>query len=183
MGADWVSLFDGKTLTGWHATGKAEWRADRGVLAGNQGPNGEEGDLYTDQTWKDFELEVEFQVRWPANTGIWFRRTSKQPGYQADILDDAGYPDALSGSLYAMGVGFIAKNGDRSTVRKDGWNTMTIRATGNQFTIGLNGKTVVQKEDSRFPEPGSIGIQIHQGNKFKGMEVRIRKLRLRPLGG
>jgi hypothetical protein len=120
-------------------------------------------------------------VRWPANSGIWFRRSSSQPGYQADILDDPGIPGALSGSFYAMGVGFLVKNSDRDSVNQEDWNQLRVRAVGEEVTIGLNGKTVVEARDSRFLKPGSIGIQIHAGDGFKGMEIRVRNIRLRAL--
>ena len=183
----WVSLFDGKTLTGWHAEGKADWSVKNGAIIGREGPGDSPGDLYTDREWADFEFECEYKVVWPANTGIWFRRSATQPGYQADILDEPkAYPDALSGSIYAMKKGdqkqgFIAKNGDSSSVKKEGWNRMGIIAVGDQLTIIMNGKKVVQTRDSRFLQPGSIGIQVHPGEQFKGMEVAVRKIRIRPI--
>ncbi|MCL5746208.1 MAG: DUF1080 domain-containing protein [Acidobacteria bacterium] len=33
----WVSLFDGKSLDGWRAEGKAVWSAENGTLIGRQG--------------------------------------------------------------------------------------------------------------------------------------------------
>ncbi len=139
----WISLFDGKTLNGWRAEGKADWSARGGAMVGRQGPGNTPGDLYTNAEWADFELECEFKVQWPANSGIWFRRSATQPGYQADILDEAAYPDAFSGSLYAMGKGFLVKNTDPASIDKNGWNRMRIRAAGEEIVIGLNGKTVV----------------------------------------
>lgn len=183
----WVSLFDGKSLAGWRAEGKAEWSAKDGAIVGHQGPGETPGDLYTERQWADFEFECEYKVVWPANTGIWFRVSATQLGYQADILDEPkAYPDALSGSLYAMRQGdqkqgFIAKNGDATSVKKEGWNRLGIIAIGDELTVLMNGKKVVQTRDSRFPQPGSIGIQVHPGKQFQGMEVQVRKLRLRPI--
>jgi hypothetical protein len=45
----------------------------------------------------------------------------------------------------------------------------------------LNGKEVVRTRTTSQPGPGSIGIQVHAGKQFSGMEVRVRNLRLRPL--
>lgn len=183
----WVSLFDGKSLDGWRAEGKAVWSAENGTLIGRQGPGETPGDLYTERQWKDFEFECEYKVAWPANTGIWFRVSATQPGYQADILDEPkAYPDALSGSLYAMRQGnykqgFIAKNGDPTTMKKEDWNRLGIIAIGDELTVIMNGKKVVQTRDSRFPQAGSIGIQVHPGQQFKGMEVAVRKIRIRPV--
>jgi hypothetical protein len=39
----------------------------------------------------------------------------------------------------------------------------------------------VDIRDGTFRGPGSIGIQIHKGKAFEGMEVRLRKLRIRAL--
>jgi hypothetical protein len=137
--------------------------------------------LYTEKEWADFELECEFMVVWPANSGVWFRRSAAQPGYQADILDEKAYPDTFSGSLYAMGKGFLVKNSDPKSVRKDGWNRLRMSAIGEEIVIVLNGRTVVKARDNLFRKPGSIGIQVHPGEQYKSMEIRVRKIRLRPV--
>ena len=177
----WKSLFDRKTLNGWRAEGNASWSVRDGAIVGRQGPGHTPGDLYTQEEWADFELECDFRVHWPANSGIWFRRSAAQPGYQADILEEAAYPDAFSGSLYAMGKGFLVKNTDPASVHKNGWNRLRIRAAGDQIVIGLNGKTVVSTRDSRFLKTGSIGIQVHPGKQFEVMEIEVKNIRLRPV--
>jgi hypothetical protein len=180
-GSDWLSLFDGKTLGGWKAEGDADWRVQDGAIVGAQGSGAKGGDLFTEKRWTDFELEAEWKMRWPGNSGIWFRHSGPKTGYQADFLDQAGLPGVLSGSLYCAGKMFIAENRDPATVNKDGWNRLRIRAAGDHIIIEQNGKTVVQVRDKTFPGAGSIGIQVHTGATLQGMEVRIRKLRLRPL--
>lgn len=177
----WISLFDGKSLAGWRAEGQADWSVRDDAILGRQGPGAAPGDLYTEREWADFELECEFKVVWPANSGIWFRRSATQPGYQADILDEPSYPDAFSGSLYAMGKGFLVKNSDPMSVHKNDWNRLRISAIGEEIIIALNGKTVVKSRDSLFLRPGSIGIQVHPGDQFQGMQIWVRKIRLRPV--
>jgi len=49
--AKWVSLFNGKDLTGWTVRGKATWSVEDGVLVGIGGM----GHIYTDATAEDFE--------------------------------------------------------------------------------------------------------------------------------
>ena len=179
----WISLFDGKTLDGWRAEGNAAWAVQDGAIVGRQGPDNAAGDLYTRGEWADFELECEYKVAWPANSGIWFRRNADQPGYQADILDEKDYPNTCSGSLYAMNTGFIAKNSDPATVNTDGWNMLRMSAVREEIVIALNGKTGVQTRDNRFPRPGSIGIQVHPGQVFGAMQIWVRNIRLRPVSG
>jgi hypothetical protein len=179
--AEWKSLFDGKTLKGWEAQGKAAWSVEDGAIVGRQGPGGSAGDLFTQEPWSDFEFEAEWKMRFPGNSGIWFRYMGPKAGYQADFLDQSSHPGVLSGSLYCMGKAFIAENRDASSVNKDGWNRIRIRASGDEILIQQNGKKVVQVRDSTFRGPGSFGIQIHAGKDFENMEVRIRNVRVRPL--
>jgi hypothetical protein len=181
LAAGYKSLFDGKTLKGWKTDGKAEWTVEQGAIVGRQGPGTAGGDLYTNEQWVNFDLQLQFNVHWPANSGIWFRRSPSQPGYQADILDQPNYPDTFSGSLVAMGTGFLAKNADSRSVKKQGWNGLRIRVTGDSIVIFVNGKQVVSTRDSKFLKPGSIGIEVHPGSPFQGMEIRVRHVRLKRL--
>lgn len=177
----WVSLFDGKTLAGWRVEGQADWKVQDGAIVGRQGAGSTGGDLYTEREWADFELEAEFKMSSPGNSGIWFRRGPAQPGYQIDLIDEAAHPGILSGSLYAMSKGFLAKNSDPGTIRKNGWNRVRLLVVGDGITIVMNGKTVVKTNDSSFLKPGSIGIQVHQGESVRNMEIRIRKMHIRSL--
>lgn len=177
----WTPLIAGSSLAAWQAEGKADWKVEDGAIVGRQGPGGTEGDLFTRERWTDFELEAEWRMRWPGNSGIWFRWMGPKTGYQADFLDQPSHPGVLSGSLYCMGKAFIAENRDASSIHRDGWNRTRIVAQGDHFVIEMNGKKVVDVHDSAFAGPGSIGIQIHAGKAFDGMEVRVRNLRIRPL--
>jgi len=169
------------SLAGWRAEGRARWSVEGGELVGRQGPNGEEGDLFSEAQYGDCELRCEWRMRYPGNSGVWFRVAGPRTGYQADFLDQASHPGVLAGSLYCMGKAFIAENRDASTVNREGWNRLVIRAAGDHIVIRQNGKTVVDIRDGTFRGPGSIGIQIHKGKTFEGMEVRLRKLRIRAL--
>jgi hypothetical protein len=177
----WEKPFDGKSLKGWKATGKAGWSAEDGCLVGRQGPHGEAGDLFSEKEWSDFEMEAEWRMKWPGNSGLWFRVGGPRSGYQADFLDQPSHPGVLSGSLYCMGKAFIAENRDASSVNRDGWNRLRIVARGPEITIWQNGIQTIQVKDSTFPGPGGIGLQVHAGKDFTGMEVRLRNLRIRAL--
>lgn len=177
----WISLLDGKTLTGWRTEGRADWTVRDGAIVGRPGAGGGVGELLTEKQWTNFELEAEWSMRWPGNSGIWFRYSGPNSAYQADILEEPSYPGVLSGSLYCMGKAFIAKNGDVKSIHKDGWNKLRIRAVGDSITIEQNGRKVVDIRDNTFPGPGSVGIQVHTGKQFANMEIRVRKIRLREL--
>ena len=177
----WQNLIEGNSLKGWRTTGNAVWKVEGGELIGRQGPKGEAGDLFSEGQWKNFELECEWRMRFPGNSGVWFRVGAPRTGYQADFLDQSSHPGVLSGSLYCMGKAFIAENRDPQSVNRDGWNQLRIRAMGDQIRIEQNGRKVVEIADSSFPGAGSVGLQVHAGKQFDGMEVRVRKFRIREL--
>ena len=178
----WISLIQQSTLDGWQTEGNAAWSVDKGTMVGRQGPGGSAGDIFTKQRWTDFELEAEWKMHWPGNSGIWFKWSGGKTGMQADFLDEpASYPNVYSGSLYCMGKAFIAKNSDTASVNHDGWNRIRIVVRGEHIVIEQNGRKVVDVRESSFPGPGSIGIQAHAGKAFADMEIRVRKLRIREL--
>src|SRR5689334_8741646 len=141
-GSGWIPLI-GNSLAGWKREGKADWSIQDGAIVGKQGAGGAGGDLFTEKQWTNFELTAEWKMRWPGNSGIWFRWSGPGTGYQADFLDQPSHPGVLSGSLYCMGKAFIAENRDAATVDKNGWNRLRIRAAGDLIGIEQNGKTVV----------------------------------------
>jgi hypothetical protein len=179
--AEWQPLLEGKTLAGWKALGNAAWAVEDGSIIGRQGPGGAAGDLFTEARWADFEFEAEWRMKFPGNSGIWFRWMGPNTGYQADFLEQSSHPGVLSGSLYCMGKAFIAENRDASSVKKDGWNRIRIVVKGSDIVIEQNGKQVVHVVDTTFRGPGSLGIQVHSGKAFEGMEVRVRNARVRSL--
>ena len=75
-----------------------------------------------------------------------------------------------------------SNNLDESLENRDGWNNVRIRVNGDSITMWLNGKKVSNCNDDTFSK-GKIGIQVHGGNKVKGMEIVIKSMEIRALGG
>src|SRR5215469_7209621 len=68
----WISLFNGKDLTGWTVHGKATWSVQDGVLVGIGGM----GHIYSDVACSDFEAKGLFRVTnlgATPNSGFYFR--------------------------------------------------------------------------------------------------------------
>ena len=174
-----TELFNGRDLEGWRQEGKARWEVRDGVLVGQQGPGNTPGDLLTEASFDDFELQVKFRVQWPANSGVWYRYQSPQRAFQADILE---YKDPLAwtGTLYCSGKMFIAINKDPQLVDRDGWNTFLIRVCGDRHVIFLNGTEVADVRDDSS-DKGRIGFQIHAGDEFAKMRLFVKQVSLRPL--
>src|SRR5678810_941842 len=61
--ADWRTLFDGKNLDGWKPEGSAKWRVEDGIIVGGQdGDPKKSGLLCTKDSFKDFELTLDFMI-------------------------------------------------------------------------------------------------------------------------
>ena len=176
-GGDWTPLFNGKDLSGWTETGDAIFKVEDGHLIGTQ-TDGKGGDLWTEKTWADFELRATYRVEWPANSGIWFRYDGKK-GYQYDILKWPN-PVAYSGSLYCPGKLFITRNLNEALENPEGWNKARILANGTELMLWLNGVKVGQIRDDTLSK-GKLGIQVHPGEKFKGMKIIFKSMEIRPL--
>jgi hypothetical protein len=75
--AGWILLFDGKTMDGWVDTRQANppgdsWGIEDGCLKALKHPKINE-DLFTKQTFRDFELEFDWRISLAGNSGIKYR--------------------------------------------------------------------------------------------------------------
>lgn len=170
---DWTPLFNGKDLSGWQQKGNGVYGVEDGCLVGTQ-TDGKGGDLFTTNEWANFEVRFTYKVKWPANSGVWFR-----DAYQFDILKYAN-PVAYSGTLYCPGKMFITKNDNESLEKRDDWNEGRIFAAGDHLVLWLNGHKVSDCRDTTHPK-GKVGIQVHGGEQMKGMKIFIKRIEIRPV--
>jgi len=85
----WVSLFNGKDLTGWVKVGGEQWTVEDGTIHGVGVTKGY-GYLMTEKHYKDFDLAIRFQCATGDNSGV-FYRTGFKPG-TADVAEGCGPP-------------------------------------------------------------------------------------------
>lgn len=177
------SLFNGESLDGWsrkavHGGQGGIWTVENGVLVANQAPDHTGGLLGTDETFGDFEIELEFTADDPVDTGL-FLRTRADNGYGYQVTIDY-HRTGFVGSLYAPGAGnFLAQYPDwRSAYRTDGWNHLRARIVGEPAHISawLNGVQTLNFQDTiaRYPREGYIGLQVHGGAGSWGENSRAR---------
>ena len=84
----WTLLFDGKTLNGWTRTGKAEWSVKDGAIALRSDDN---GNLFTNDTYDNFQLKLEFRTTPDVNSGVFLRYTPAQPNAKKEGGGMPGY--------------------------------------------------------------------------------------------
>ncbi|WP_121354193.1 3-keto-disaccharide hydrolase [Flavisolibacter nicotianae] len=150
--AGWVSLFDGKTTSGWHTYNKtgvgSAWKAEDGVLhldakGKKEGLQG--GDIVTDQEFENFHLKYDWKIAPNGNSGVIFY-SKEDPQYSAmwntgpemQVLDNNGHPDAKiikhrAGDLYDL---ITAKEAVKPVGE---WNTAEIVANKGKLDFYLNG--------------------------------------------
>ena len=173
----WISLFNGKDLTGWTPHGKATWSVENGVLVGIGGM----GHIYTDATCSDLEFKGMFRISEmgsKANSGLYFRANPPADnvdgfprGYEAQICNNQ---DAYTGWLWKPG-----KPTGKATalLTKDGeWFRYRIRAVGEHIQFWINDQLVMTYDDAEF-KSGHFAIQGHN----PGMKIEAKDLLYRDL--
>jgi len=161
-----VSLFDGKTLTGWKGAVDGYLVEEEAIVCDPK----KGGFLYTDKEYGDFVLKLEFKLTPGANNGIGIRTPDKgDPAYvgmELQVLDDtAKQYEKLKeyqyhGSIYGV---VPAKRGHQKPVGE--WNTQVVTVKGKQVTVVLNGETIVDADIEKASTPKTI-----DGNKHPGLE-------------
>ncbi len=126
-----VKIFNGKDVTGWHATGTNQWIVENGVLKSpHSGSN-----LVSDNSYTDFKLHIEFRYPPESNSGVYLRGR-----YEVQIEDrDTTHPDVDHiGAIY----GFIAP-GEKVAKNANEWQSYDITLVGRMVTVVFNGVTVI----------------------------------------
>lgn len=156
-----IRLFDGKSLSGWHALGNNQWMAESGILRSpRSGAN-----LVTDESFSDFKLHIEFRYPKGSNSGVYLRGR-----YEVQINDSYGL-DAAVGELGAV-YGFISPV-EQVAKAPGEWQTYDITLVGRLVTVVANGKTIICNQeipgitggalDSKEDAPGPLQLQGDHG--------------------
>ncbi|WP_299528998.1 DUF1080 domain-containing protein [Ulvibacterium sp.] len=164
----WRLLWDGQTTDGWRGAKLNKfpdkgWEIKEGTLTvlasgGAESRNG--GDIVTLDSFKDFELSVDFKISEGANSGIKYfvdselnKGEGSAIGMEFQVLDDKAHPDAKQG-----------KNGNRTV----GSLYDLIRAENSDSSRGKNFKGVGKWNNARIVVKG--GHVQHWLNQIKVVE-------------
>lgn len=190
---EFVSLFDGKTLSGWQSPAKP---GDRYVVKDGllTAPPGTGGNLITAKQYANFVFRFEYRIEPGGNSGIGIRYPgtgdSAYVGMEIQILDDTHQrykgmlrPEQHTGSIYGV---VPARTGFQKPAGE--WNEEEILADGSHIRITLNGVVIVDFDLSLVKEPevlkqhpglrrpaGYIGMLGHQ-SRAEFRNIRIREL-------
>jgi len=123
--AGFVSLFDGKSLNGWHISAQTghsrvtgnksggTWEVHDGAITGTQDVPGNGGIVITDQEYGDFEVVLEMNNDFGPDSGLFLRSTEGGKAYQAMIdYHDKGnlmgvYGEGMGGKPHVRNFSFL----------------------------------------------------------------------------
>ena len=200
---NWISLFDGQSMTGWRFFKNREnnsWEIKEGTLhCKSESAADNRADFVTKGKYKDFELSLQWKIAKGSNSGIMYRVSEKYdapyltgPEYQ--LIDDRGYPEALT-PKQKTGADYDMMPAGNSPIKPAGeWNQTKILVKGNHVEHWLNGVKLFEfeqfsdewlkrKENSKWKDAkgygavkkGYICLQDH-GGEIWFKEIQIRKL-------
>lgn len=169
----WQLLFDGKTLDGWTASSKANWRVRKGKIVVSKG---EPGLLHTVEEYDNFVLKTDFRSEPGANSAVFIRSPAfptetTNSCYEiniADIDDLQPYHPYPTGSL----VSLARCEGNHDTTA---WQRFEIAAEGGHITVSIDGRKVLYYQDPYPKETGYVGLQFNRG------QVEFRNIKLKPI--
>lgn len=169
-----VSLFDGKTLTGWKGATEGH-TAENGLLV-CQKKGG--GNLFTVKEFGDFVFRFEYKLEPGGNNGVSVR------GHEIQILDDdaPGHKNLKDcqyhGSIYCK---VPAKRGH--TKKAGEWNSEEIVVKGTQWKVTVNGVVVVDADIAKVEGLEAVAKRTKAPLGFlgHGSRVEFRNLRIKEL--
>lgn len=185
----WVSLFNGKDLTGWKV---GENPGTFTVKDGAIVANGPRSHLYYDgpfrnHTFRNFELKVDVMTMPGANGGIYILTEYQEKGwpgkgFEVQVNNSYANDKRRTGSLYEVQDVFEQLVPDKT------WFTEHIIVKGDTIVVRVNDKEVVRwtqppdwQGTKGFPErkiaPGTIALQGHD----PGSTTYYRNIQIRPL--
>lgn len=203
-----VSLFNGKDLSGWHGQGhfdprqlekmspeeraakqkkddenlKKHWKVDGGVIVND----GHGVYLTTDKMYGDFELLVDWKMMQPnGDSGVYLRGCP-----QVQIWDPANPKEKRNGAHHGSGGLWNNNEGSEGRfplVKADKpigqWNTFRIRMVGQRVTVHSNGQLVVDNAvmHNFFDRSQPIFEQGVIQLQTHGSEMRFRNIFLREI--
>ncbi len=153
----WISLFDGKSLAGWHGYNKTgtvtNWDIENGALVClGAAADAHGGDIASDATYENFELKWEWKIDKGGNSGVMYHvvegekyHAPYETGPEYQMIDDIDFPEKLeewqkTGADYAMNL-----TNDKKKLKPVGeWNTSKIVFNKGHVEHWLNGEKIVE---------------------------------------
>lgn len=184
-----ISLFNGKDLTGWAGDVENYEVTDDGTIRCKPRKG---GNLYTEQEFSDFIVKLEIKLPPGGNNGLAIRYPGKgNPAYQGmtelQVLD-TGYRGKLDDRQY-HGSAYGMVPAAKGYLRPAGvWNYQEVTVKGSKIKVELNGTIILNTDLSKVTEymggsahPGKTLTKGHFGFAGHNDPVEFRNIWIKPL--
>jgi len=187
----YTNLVQGSSKRGWTKRGgDAVYDVSSGVVTGETRPNTPNTFLCTNDTYRDFILELEYKVDDELNSGVQIRSNAlpmyqnrRVHGYQVEIdPSDRGWSAGIYDEARRGWLATLADHPrERSAFKPGEWNRLRVIARGDMMRTYLNDVPVAVLHDGSTAE-GFIGLQVHGvGSREDPLHVQWRDIRIRAL--
>jgi hypothetical protein len=184
-----VSLFNGKDLTGWSVKGgNAKYAVVDGTIVGTVNDTQRNTFLCCEKEYENFIFKVEFKFDQNFNSGIQFRSKARPEGDRQEVY---GYQyemeaNGMTGAVYDESrrnrwlnvVTEQLTEKTKSAFKQGEWNEIEIQCAGPSIRTWLNGQLISDFYDTAT-DRGFFGLQVHAANQ-QG-QVRWRNIRVKEL--
>lgn len=157
------SVFNGKNFANWvEPENNIYWTVKDGILHVKNGPDKKGSILWTEETFGDFVVQLDFKMGdGTVDSGI-FMRGDGADAPQIQIGESGSLKRDMTASPYVPKQGYpVEAEGIEDLLKPDAWNTMKAQAIGNVYTVWLNGKKVMTYTLENAKLQGPIGLQLH----------------------
>jgi hypothetical protein len=171
---DWISLFDGRSLAGWHPEQGAKWHVSAGALTGDAG---DDGWLRSDGQFTNFLLKIEYRNSPKGNSGI-FLRATKESNLSDPSNPAGGYELQINNEDEKWATGSIENFMQRLmpvNPAPNQWHAYEVELRGDHVTAMLDGAKVLDGHHAKF-KVGYIGLQHHKDNKIEFRNINLKRL-------
>lgn len=181
-----VKIMDGKTFNGWKIADESAkaWKVQDGAFVAQ----GSRSHLYyvgDEKPFKNFELKVDVMTEPGSNGGIYFHTKYQESGWPR-----AGFEcqvNVTQGDWIKTGSLYGLVNMGLTPAKDNQWWTQHIIVKGNQVTVKIDGKTVLEYNEPAGAQPGkdfmrkidegTFALQAHDPKSV----VRYKNIRVKRL--
>ncbi len=185
-----VPIFDGKTLKGWHLSGRTvhgrggRWEVKDGAIVGCQDFRGDGGVLMTDALYGNYEIALEMNNNFGTDSGLFLRSTEEGCAYQALIDYHSGKIHGWNWDGSPMGIfGERLWRQERPDPRFYGGDPYLYNFVFDQDPSKIRPREGVRLPVSpdEWPRFWKHGLQVHGGGDMTKLFVRYRNIRVKQL--
>lgn len=179
---DFKSLFNSRDLSGWRHHGAVaknnSWEVQNGVLKNDLKPGKSGTDLFTEGTYWNFTVRLEYMVPEGSNSGIYLRGR-----YEIQLTGD--YSERKLGPAGNGAIWNVKAPSVYASKPSGEWQSMEATITGHSITVLLNGTKIHDAVLCEKPTGGALDLKINQPGPIllQGRlgAIKFRNIRIKEL--